>query len=360
MVRAIALLVMLTATSGLAQNLQARLTGRVTDGSGGALPGVTVTIASDSLNAPVILITDDVGRYNSPPLPSGTYAVSFHLDGFAPHTRERVVIREGEMVILDRQLSVAALTESVEVVANAPPPPVPFPPFEPPPRLETTPVPNELLASVCGPRDPEGETLSLGTILGHRDEKTRHVFGTQDVVVLDIGSDFGARVGQNYVVRRRFRVGEQHVPASQVSFDEQTSALIQVVETAPETSLAVVVYACGELYTGDTVQPFDPLPVLSARLDGTPQFDDPAHVIFGGHGQQMGAPRQLMVIDRGSADGALRGQRLTIFRRPQGQHGPVSRIGEAVIVAIRERSATIRIERATDAVTVGDLVALYR
>ena len=360
MFRAIAFLLVLTTGAGAAQTLQARLTGRVTDGSGGALPGVTVTIASDRLTAPIVLITDDIGRYTSPALPGATYSVSFELTGFETQVRDLIVVGEGEIVVLDRQMVVAKVTESVEVVAAAPPAPVPFPPFEPPPALETQPIPQELLASVCGPGRPDADNLSLGTILGHREEKTRTIFGSGDVLILDVGADFGARIGQNYVVRRRFRIGDKHVPLPLASFGEQTSGLIQIVQTTPEHSVAVVVYACGEMFAGDRVEPFDPLPVLSARVDGTPRFDEPAHVIFGEHGHSMGAPRQLMVIDRGSADGALRGQRLTVFRRAQGERGPVSRIADGVIVAVREKSATIRIDRASDAVTVGDLVALYR
>jgi hypothetical protein len=360
MLRGIALFVTLAVATATAQALAPRLTGRVTDGSGAALPGVTVTIASDQVSAPVVLVTDDVGRYTSPPLPPGTYAVSFELGGFEPYTRERVVLREGEMVVVDRQLVVAAVTESVEVVAAAPPPPVPFPPYEPPPPIETRPVPKELLASVCGPGRPEADSLALGTVLGHREDKNRTIFGTKDVLLLDIGADFGAAIGQNYVVRRRFRTGDKHVPEAEASFGEQTAGLIQVVETTPEHSIAVVVYACSELYAGDTIETFDPLPLLSAQRVGTPHFDEPAHIIFGQHGQTMGAPKQLMVIDRGSVEGTLRGQRLTVFRRVLGERGLVSRIADGIVVAVRENSATIRIERSTDAVTVGDLVALYR
>jgi hypothetical protein len=121
-----------------------------------------------------------------------------------------------------------------------------------------------------------------------------------------------------------------------------------------------VVYTCGELYAGDSIEPFDPLPLLSAQPSGAPRFEDPARIIFGEHGQAMGAPKQLMVIDRGMADGAERGQRLTIFRRVQGERGPVSTIADAVVIAVREHSATIRIERSSDAVSIGDLVALHR
>jgi hypothetical protein len=358
--RAAILLVLLSTSAGWAQTIQARLTGRVADASGAALPGVTVTIAADTLRQPVILITDDVGRYNSPVLPAGTYAVSFELAGFEPHTRERVELRAGEVVVLDRQLVVGAVTENIEVVAPAPPAPKPFPKFEAPPAPKITPVPREVLASVCGPGQPDATTVQLGTIVGHRDDKNRTIFGVRDVLLLDVGADFGAAVGQNFVVRRRFRVDDRSVPLKMAAFGEQTAALVQVVETMPAMSIAVVVYTCGEFFAGDFVEPFDPLPLLSAAASGAPHFDDPAHIIFGEHGQAMGATAQLMVIDRGTAHGAERGQRLTVFRRIQGERGPVSTIADAVVIAVRENSATIRIERASDAVTIGDLVALHR
>jgi hypothetical protein len=360
MFRAVLFVVLLGTSTGWAQGVAGRLTGRVADASGAALPGVTVTISSAMLRQPVVLITDEVGRYNSPPLPAGQYAVSFELGGFEPYTRDGVEIRAGEVNVLDRQLVVGAVTENVEVVAPAPPPPAPFPRFEAPPPPKITPLPTEALASVCGPGQPEGENLTLGSIIGHRDEKSRSVFGVRDILLLDIGSDFGAAIGQNYVVRRRFRIGDKAGPIKHASFGEQTAALVQIVETNPATSIAVVVYTCGELYAGDSIEPFDPLPLLSARLSGAPHFDDPARIIFGEHGQAMGAPKKLMVIDRGTADGAERGQRLTVFRRVQGDRGPVSTIADAVVIAVREHSATIRIERASDAVSIGDLVALHR
>ena len=68
----------------------------------------------------------------------------------------------------------------------------------------------------------------------------------------------------------------------------------------------------------------------------------------------------MMVIDRGIMQGVQRGQRVTIFRRPQGSDGLPLTIGDGVIISIRSDSATIRIERATDAVMVGDFAALHR
>lgn len=345
---------------------QGRLTGRVTDGSGAALPGVTVTIRG-AAGAPSLVVTDGVGQFLSPPLPAGTYAVTFELAGFELRTRPAVVLASGDVFILDQQLGIASLAETVEVVAEAPAPPPPPPPApaEPPVRLaapkrpQARPVPAELLASVCGPGKASDASLTIGHLVAHREEPKRQLYGRGDLLVLDIGHDLGLEVGQNLVVRRRFRIGDKGAPAARAAFGEQTAGLIQVVETSQASSVAVVVYACGELFAGDGVEPFDALPMWTSRVPRTPQFDDPARIILGDHGQTLGAERSLMVIDRGAAQGAERGQRLTIFRRTLGDQGPVLAIGDAVIVAVRAQSATIRLERVSDAVSVGDMVALH-
>jgi Carboxypeptidase regulatory-like domain len=355
-----ALTIVFAASAAYAQGEQGRITGRVADISGAALPGTTVTIVSARLAEPVVIVADDVGQFNSPPLPAGTYTVVFELAGFETKTRTGLDLRAGEVMTLDGHLPVASVKETVEVVAPAPPPEGPPLVFEAPKPPQTIPVPPEVLASVCGPGQADAITLTVGRILGHRDEKNRTLFGAGDILVLDSGAPNGLAPGQNYVVRRRFRVGNQNQAAKQAPAGQQTAGLIQVVETAPQHAVAVVVYACGELYAGDTVEPFDALPMWRAFDAGSPRFDEPAHVIFGEYGRQMGAPKQLMVIDRGSAQGAERGQRVTIFRRPRGQQGPVSTVGDAIVIAVRSDTATIRIERASDAVMVGDLVALHR
>jgi hypothetical protein len=339
-----------------AQSPQARITGRVTDGSGGALPGVTVTIASPNLATPITATTDRSGQYVSAVLPPDTYSVAFELSGFETRTNGEVVVRVGELVILDRERPLAALTETGQVVATAPAPPVRLPP---PPRPRARPVPKEVLASVCGPRQPTDVNLAVGCIVSHRDDENRQLFGPGDVLELSAGDNQGVSDGQNLVVRRRFRIGDKGAPLKYAEYGEQTAGLIQVVETRPDSSAAVVVYLCGELYAGDSVEPFDPQPLLSALSPGTPRFDEPAHIVLGENGAVVAAERQMMVIDRGIMQGVQRGQRLTIFRRAKGAR-PVVTIGDGIIVSVRADSATIRIERATDAVAVGDMVALHR
>jgi hypothetical protein len=61
------------------------------------------------------------------------------------------------------------------------------------------------------------------------------------------------------------------------------------------------------------------------------------------------------VIDRGSAQGVRVGQHCTLFRRHRSGGPEIT--GEAIVVAVRLDSATIRIERVFDAIAAGDLAA---
>ena len=149
-------------------------------------------------------------------------------------------------------------------------------------------------------------------------------------------------------------------PKKLSTFAEQTAGLVQIIEVQPETSTAFVVYQCGELMAGDTVEPYQPQLAMTTVVDGTPRFDEPATIVTGEHGQAMGTTRQMMVIDRGIMQGVARGQRLTIFRRSAADGSAKITIGDGIVVAVRADSATFRIERATDAIEVGDLVAIHR
>ena len=341
-----------------AQSDQARVMGLVTDGSGGALPGVTVTVQAGSRSSTVI--TDEVGRYITSWLAPGTYTVTFTLSGF--ETRAfRVQLAAGQTVVLDQQLPLASLTETVQVTAPAPaPPPPPGPPVRlAPPRPQAKPVDKELLASVCGPRQATDFSQAIGKIVSHSDNPDRQLIGPGDRIRIDVGEKQGAEKGQNLVVRRRFQTGDLSVLKKFATYAEQTAGLIQIVDVQPEWSMALVVYICGELYAGDTVEPYIAQPAFYTVADGAPRYDEPARITTGEHGSTAAARGQLMVIDHGIMQGVQRGQRLTIFRRPQADGLPVP-VGDGVIIAVRADSATLRIERATDAVLVGDLVAMHR
>jgi hypothetical protein len=114
------------------------------------------------------------------------------------------------------------------------------------------------------------------------------------------------------------------------------------------------------MMSGDRLAAFTPEPVRAAQPEGTSDFKHAVQILFPDMGQLLGAPRKMLVIDSGSAAGVHVGQRVTIFRRHLATGNTPSVVADATVVAVRDGSATIRVDRVTDAIMEGDLAALQR
>lgn len=104
------------------QNIMSTLTGTVTDSSGAAVSGATVTIHDDNKNTDVSTVTtDQTGVYTAPNLPFGTYTVTIKAPGFKAFVADKVVLHVGDRRTLDASLSVGQVTEQVMVTVSEAP-----------------------------------------------------------------------------------------------------------------------------------------------------------------------------------------------------------------------------------------------
>src|SRR5512139_1274866 len=103
--------------SAAAQNITGQIEGRITDASGGVLPGVTVTVLNENTGLTVTRVTDASGVFTFTNLPVGTYTVSAELQGFRKAQRTGFALTADGRVSADFALGVGELTESVEVTA---------------------------------------------------------------------------------------------------------------------------------------------------------------------------------------------------------------------------------------------------
>ncbi len=100
---------------------QATIGGTVRDVSGGVLPGVTVEAASPALIEKVRVVqTDATGQYRIVTLPPGSYAVTFSLPGFAIVRRDDVDVSGTGVIVLNAELRVGALEETITVSGMSP------------------------------------------------------------------------------------------------------------------------------------------------------------------------------------------------------------------------------------------------
>src|ERR1041385_1773429 len=116
---AVALALLLTTTSAWAQ-ATAELNGRVTDESGGVLPGVTVTATQTDTGFTRSVVTETNGLYVVSNLPTGPYRLEVALQGFRTYVQTGIVLRVAATPTINVVLSVGNIQETVSVEAAAP------------------------------------------------------------------------------------------------------------------------------------------------------------------------------------------------------------------------------------------------
>ena len=93
------------------------ITGVVTDPSGAAVPGASVTIINSDTGVSTPVSTTQAGNYGSPPLILGKYTVRVEKEGFKAFVRSGILLDGGITFRQDAVLELGAITQTVEVKA---------------------------------------------------------------------------------------------------------------------------------------------------------------------------------------------------------------------------------------------------
>jgi hypothetical protein len=118
---AVAAVCILGPIPAVAQTSNATLQGTITDTRGGAIPGVTVKLASPATGLQRSVVTNTAGVYYFNFLPAGTYVVTAELTGFRAVRREDTRLEIGQNLEVNLTLEVGRLEEVVTVESSAPP-----------------------------------------------------------------------------------------------------------------------------------------------------------------------------------------------------------------------------------------------
>jgi Carboxypeptidase regulatory-like domain len=119
---AVVLFLAVGAVPALAQSSSsATINGTVKDNTGGAMPGVTITVTGPALQvAQLDFVSGPDGAYRFSDLPAGLYKVRFELQGFKPFIREDLRLTVGFAARIDVVMEVGGLEESITVSGQSP------------------------------------------------------------------------------------------------------------------------------------------------------------------------------------------------------------------------------------------------
>jgi hypothetical protein len=116
----VCLLALFSALPVAAQTFRGGIQGTITDSTGAALPGATVTVTNVATRLSRTTSTDKDGHFFVPELPLGDYSLTGELSGFAPKTVTGIQVEVGSNRRVDLELNPGGVQERVEVVAAAP------------------------------------------------------------------------------------------------------------------------------------------------------------------------------------------------------------------------------------------------
>ena len=108
-----------------AQGNLGRITGTITDQSGGAISGATVTVLDVQRGVSRTLTTGESGEYNAPNLLPGSYSVRTEAKGFRTVEQKNIQLEVGKEIRVDLSLQPGEITQTITIT-------------EAPPMVETT------------------------------------------------------------------------------------------------------------------------------------------------------------------------------------------------------------------------------
>jgi hypothetical protein len=119
LILAVAILTAL-AQQGFAQEATAAITGKISDPSGAAVMGATVTAKDMDRGTPWDTKTNTEGFYNLPQLPIGRYEVSVEAPGFKTAVHPPFALELNQTARIDVALTIGQTSTTIEVTGGAP------------------------------------------------------------------------------------------------------------------------------------------------------------------------------------------------------------------------------------------------
>jgi hypothetical protein len=210
--------------------------------------------------------------------------------------------------------------------------------------------------------DREDESLQL---VGSEEGFDKNAFGDRDLVYLNKGSNAGVKAGDLYTLHHVAYTVRHPRSGKKLGTKIETTGWVKVVLVQENTACAVIEQACYDVHAGDYLKPFEKVnvPMVTRRATeeccSTENDKTSRHVVDLQDDVSIGGTGSFLTIDAGTEDGVSPGTVFSVYRiMYPGVPTPRNVVGEATVVAVRDRTATAKITYARKEIMVGDQVQL--
>lgn len=158
-------------------------------------------------------------------------------------------------------------------------------------------------------------------IVGGDDEADKYNYDEHDFLYINMGANKGVNVGDVFsVVRPRGQVESRWTRKNDIGYYVQEVGAVEVINVKPEVSVVRVKVSCDSILLGDLIQYAEKR--TSPLTDMTKPFDifaDPSgkaqgRIVMSRDGAEMLTRDYIAYVDLGAEDNVKVGDRLTVFR----------------------------------------------
>src|SRR6266705_1776830 len=111
-------ILIMSGVTAIGQLTTGTITGTVTDQTGAAVPGTTVTLKNAETGVSRTVQTGETGKYEAFSLPAGSYEISASLAGFRTAVHTGISLAVGQNAVIDFALQVGQVNEAVTVTGD--------------------------------------------------------------------------------------------------------------------------------------------------------------------------------------------------------------------------------------------------
>ncbi len=167
------------------------------------------------------------------------------------------------------------------------------------------------------------QTNAIGTankIIGGQDEADKYIYAQNDFLYINMGNDKGVNVGDVFAVIRPRGAVKSKWSKKDVGFFVQEVGAVEVVNVKREVSVVRVKTSCDNFLLGDLVElvPIRTSPVVE-QIAPLNRFGDPSgkamgRILMARDSHEMITRDQIAYVDLGADENVRIGDRLTVFR----------------------------------------------
>jgi hypothetical protein len=202
-------------------------------------------------------------------------------------------------------------------------------------------------------------------VLGSDRGSDKNALAERDLVYLNKGSNSGVKAGDLYTLHHVAYTLKHPVTGRKIGTKVQTTGWVKVILVQEDTACAVVEQSCWDIHAGDYLKPFEKVNVPMV-LESTPEECCSTssgkltrHVVDFQHDSSIAGAGDFLTIDAGANDGVAPGSVFSVFRiMYPSVPTPRNVIGEATVVAVRDRTSTATLTYTRSEVMIGDQVEL--